>query len=163
MSKVKAALAVALVTSFLCLACQDEHSTRNEYPTMDDLTVLTVEGTPVQFIREKPEMPANRIYMDADGKGVLTLQDNCLRLNEDGPVIIWPHGFTPHSNNGIIEVHNAGGQTVTKVGELLEIGGGILQRDAGGCSGPIWFDTRVETEKAAPKTPSWPSPDEPSG
>ena len=82
----KLALLASLV-AILCVACQER------YPTMDDLDVLTVEGTPIQFFREKPGL--NGVYRDARGQGVLTLQDDCLRLKENGPVIIWPVGFTP--------------------------------------------------------------------
>ena len=36
---------------------------------MDDLSVLTVEATSIQFFREKPG--TNRVYKDALGQGVL--------------------------------------------------------------------------------------------
>ena len=129
MGKLKLALLASLV-AVLCVACQEK------FPTMDDLSVLTVEGTSIQFFREKPGL--NSEYLDALGQGVLTLQDNCLRLREDGPVIVWPAGFTPHNNNGVVEVHNALGQVVARVGEPIEIPGGVVEKDTGDCSGPTW-------------------------
>lgn len=155
MNNARVAVLLGSLAAFLCVACQEK------YPTMDDLSVLTVEGTSVQFFREKPGTILNRVYMQALGQGVLTIQNNCLRLDEDGPVIIWPPGFIPNSNDGVIEVHDAMGQVVARVGEPLEIVGGYLQRDTGSCSGPTWADTRILTEKATQKTPSWPSPDDP--
>ena len=131
MVNAKLALLASLV-AILCVACQER------YPTMDDLDVLTVEGTSMQFLREKPSTGSNRVYMNALGQGVLTLQDNCLRLRPHGPVIIWPVGFTPHNNNGVVEVRNALGQVVAKVGEPIEIPGGQIKKDTGGCSGPTW-------------------------
>ena len=86
MGKAKLALLAPLV-AFLCVACQEK------YPTMDDLSVLTVEATFIKFFREK--LGLNGVYMDALGQGVLTLQENCLRLGEDGPVIIWPPDLPP--------------------------------------------------------------------
>lgn len=154
MSNTRVAVALALALVFLSLACQ------GKYPTTENLEFLTVEGSSIQFIREKPEIPVNRVYRAALGIGILTLQDNCFRLDEDGPVIIWPPGFTPHINDGVIEVHDAKGELMARVGYPLEIGGGILKRDAGNCSGPTWVDTR-RAEKPTPKTPSWPSPDDP--
>ena len=137
MSKAKVAVLLALFAAFLCVACQEK------YPTMDDLSVLTVEGTSIQFFREKPGTILNRVYMDAEGQGVLTLQDNCLRLREDGPVIIWPPGLTPHINDGVIEVQNAKGQPVARVGDPITVWGGQLQKDTGDCQGPTWVDTRI--------------------
>ena len=95
MSKTKVAVLLALFAAFLCVWCQEK------YPTTDDLSILTVEGTSIQFFREKPGTILNRVYMDALGQGVLTLQDNCLRLKEDGPVIVWPPDLHPMSTMGL--------------------------------------------------------------
>ena len=74
MYKAPAVVALGFVAGILFVACQER------YPTMDDLSVLTVEATSIQFFREKPGL--DRVYRDALGQGVLTLQDNCLRLNQ---------------------------------------------------------------------------------
>ena len=90
---------------------------------MEDLEVLTVEGSSVRFYREKPITNPDRGYRQALGGGVLTLQDGCLRLREDGPVIIWPPGFTPRASGEVIEVLNAEGQVVARTGAQVSFGG----------------------------------------
>ncbi len=138
MSKAGAVMARTLMVCFLCAACQNQSST----PTVDYFSVMNVDGTSIQFIREPPVTKANREYLDGDSRGVLTLQDNCLRLGEDGPVIIWPPDFTPHIKGGVIEVQNAKGQVVARVGDPITVWGGQLQKDADDCPGPTWVDTR---------------------
>ena len=123
---------LASIVALLSVACQER------FPAMDDLNVLTVEGTSIQFFQEKPGTSPNRVYMDALGQGVLTVQDECLRLGEDGPVIVWPVGFTPQMSNGVIEVRNALKRVVARVGEPIEIPGGQIKKDTGDCSGPTW-------------------------
>ncbi len=137
MSRVWAVGLLALFATLVCTACQER------YPAMDDLEVLTVEGTSIQFYREKPGTTLNRVYMDALGKAVLTLQDNCLRLGEDGPVIIWPPGFTPHVNDGVIEIHDAVRQVVARTGAPIMVAGGQIKKDTGDCPGPTWATTRM--------------------
>ena len=110
----------------------------------DNLSTLGVEGTSIQFLREASAGKPNRGFMDGDNRGVLTLQDNCLRLGQDGPVVVWPPDFTPHINDGIVEVHDADGQVVARVGDLLELGGGGRPDiDTDDCSGPTFVDTRI--------------------
>lgn len=166
MSKTSLTVILVLAVSILWVACQEKYS------TLDDVSVLTVSGIPIQFIeltvegasiqfiREKPPIPEGRVYRDGEAQGILTLQDNCFRLDQDGPVIIWPSRFIPHINDGVVEVHDAKGELMARVGDHLEIAGGALKRDTGNCSGPTWVDTR-RAEKPTLKTPSWPSPDDP--
>ena len=111
---------------------------------MEDLEVLTVEGSSVRFYREKPITIPDRVYWQAAGRGVLTLQDGCLRLGEDdGAVIIWPPGFTPRASGAVIEVLNAEGQVVARTGAEVSFGGGGINRDTGDCRGPTWVDTKM--------------------
>ena len=110
---------------------------------MEDLEVLTVEGSSVRFYREKPITIPDRGYRQALGRGVLTLQDGCLRLREDGPVIIWPPGFTPRTSGEVIEVLNAEGQVVARTGAQVSFGGGQIDKDTGDCRGPTWVDTKM--------------------
>ena len=134
------ALAVVLLSAVLFLALD-----RQAMYTSDDVDVLTVDGASFKFIREKPVINPNRGYMQALGTGVLTLQNDCFHLGEDGSVIIWPPRFTPHVNDGVVEVHNAKGQVVARVGDLLEIGGGGgPDIDTDDCSGPTFVDTHFE-------------------
>ena len=148
----KTALPPALLVAFLFVACMEVT------PAADDpsalgvkgirIEVITPEGTSIRFIREKPRAMENMSYRQADAYGVLTLKDGCLRLEqgqwEGDPVIIWPPNFTPRMNDGVLEIRNAMGQVVAKLGEPLSVGGAPEQMDAAGCSGPIWVDTQID-------------------
>ena len=126
-----------LLISCAGIACQ------GSFPAASDLEVLTAGEAPLYFYREKPVLDPNRSYMEALGEDVLTLQDACLRLGEDGPVILWPPGFTPRADGVAIEVLDAGGRVVARTGTLLVIGGGHTGKDLGECQGPIWSDTVI--------------------
>lgn len=133
----KAIVLPLILISLVCVGCQER------FPAMEDLEVLTVEGSSVRFYREKPITIPDRVYRQALGQGVLTLQDGCLRLKEDGPVIIWPPGFTPRARGEVIEVLNAEGQVVARTGAQVSFGGGGIDKDTGDCRGPTWVDTKM--------------------
>ncbi len=124
-------LSLLLITCTL-IACQER------FPAADDVEVLTVEEPYLQFHRDKTT--ANRMYMDALGEGMLTLQDGCLRLGEeeDGPVILWPRGYAPRAVGADIEVLDDKGRVVARTGTMLSIGGGAIGKDLDRCHGPIW-------------------------
>ena len=130
----KAKVLLILLISCACIACQ------GRFPTTDDLEVLTVGESSLQFYREKPVSNPDGFYMDALGEGVLTLQDGCLRLgeDEDSSVILWPRGFAPRADGADIEVLDAEGRVVARTGTRLAIGGGAISKDLGKCRGPIW-------------------------
>ena len=71
------------------------------------------------------------------------MQDGCLRLKEDGAVIIWPPGFTPCVSGEVIEVLNAEGQVVARTGDQVSFGGGGIDKDTGDCRGPTFIDTKM--------------------
>ncbi len=133
----KAKVLLILLISCACMACQER------FPATDDLEVLTVGESSLQFYRERPVFNPDRFYRDALGEGVLTLQDGCLRLGEDGSVIIWPPGFAPRADSAAIEVLDAEGRVVARTGTLLTIGGGVRSKDIGNCHGPLWIDTEI--------------------
>lgn len=139
MNGIKTLAPLALMLYLLTVGCQSQSTT----PTVRAFVEVLVEGTSIRFLREHPVTRPDRDYMDGDNRGVLTLQDNCLRLGEDGPVVIWPDDFTPYVNDGVVEVHNADGQVVARVGDPVTLWGGQVQRDAGDCPGPVWTDTRI--------------------
>ena len=161
MCRTVAALPLSLLIASLSAVCQDQ------IPTVDDpsalgvkgisIEVITPDGTSIQFIREKPRAPEDKAYYQADAHGVLTLVDGCLRLGEDGPVIIWPPNFTPQINGRVLEVRNIRGRVVAKLGEPLSVGGALKQRDAGNCSGPIWIDTQVDEPAGVSTLPVTPA------
>ena len=118
-----------LLLLLFCIACET-------YPTDKDVTVLTVEGTSVRFLQQKD---SNEIVMFGFEDGILTLQDNCLRLGENGPVIIWSLEYTAHVSDGVVEVHrNVPGAWAVKVGEPIRLPGARIDKDIGGCAGPMW-------------------------
>ena len=60
-------------------------------------------------------------------RGQLVLDGDCLRLEHQGrlsPLIVWPPGFSPYLENGMLEVRNGGGKAVARVGDFLTISGG---------------------------------------
>ena len=50
-----------ILISLVCIACQER------FPAMEDLEVLTVEGSSVRFYREKPITIPDRGYRQALG------------------------------------------------------------------------------------------------
>ena len=150
MRKTKTIALLPLMLCFLFAGCQNQSTTPT--PTTDEFTkVIVVEGTAIQFIREASAGKPTRVYREALRRGVLTLQDNCIRVGEDGPVVVWPHDFTPHINDGVLEVHDADGQVVARVGDHISLaGGGTSRIAADGCPGPVWIDTRIAETAVAP-------------
>lgn len=139
MSKTQTLTLLTLMLCVLSVGCQNQPST----PTGSGVTKILIEGTSIQFFQE-PALPGTApFYLEAELRGVLTLQDNCLRVGEDGPVVIWPRIFTPHINDGVVEIHDALGQVVARVGSLIELGGGggssaAGRIDPGDCPGGVW-------------------------
>lgn len=70
---------------------------------------------------------------------VLAIENNCILLvspNDEKYVPEWPAGFTPHLENGLLEVRNGGGRTIARVGEHLRIRGFIAQDNRGDLYAP---------------------------
>ena len=76
--------------------------------------------------------------MVAEGVGELVLDGNCLRLargDGHGYTILWPAGFTPHVDQGMVQVRNGAGRTIAKVGDRIAGGGGYSSSGYGDCPG----------------------------
>ena len=58
----------------------------------------------------------------------------CLRL-KDGPTIIWPAGFEPHVDRGVVQVRNGAGRVIARVGDEIAMGGGYSSTDYDSCAG----------------------------
>ena len=87
--------------------------------------------------------------MTAAGVGELILDGQCLRLKDSSPreywpTIIWPAGFTPHVNEGVVEIRNGAGRVMARVGDQIA-GGGFFDRSSGDCPGPIWQANDMKT------------------
>ena len=84
----------------------------------------------------------------AKAEGELVLEGNCLRVGgADGYIIVWPPGFTPHVDDGIVEVRNGGGKAIARGGDYLVLGGGEAGTARAGksvpCAGTYWDDTYI--------------------
>ena len=104
----------------------------------NEATELRLSDPAVLFLRQKTEISANRGFMDAAGIGELVLDGQCLRLN-DGAMILWPAGFTPHAEDGVVHVRNGAGRTIVKVGDEIAGGGGYFNSRYGECPGEIFM------------------------
>ncbi len=104
-----------------------------------------------------PHFPVQRdpgfIYMEARAEGRLILYEGCLRLRPTfgrGHMIIWPYGYKLRLEGKTIQVLNADGQAVARVGDRIVLGGGeassmefienyIGQPLPPDCTGPYWM------------------------
>ena len=117
-----------------------------------EATELRLSDPDVVFFRERTVVARYQTLMAAAGVGELILDGQCLRLKgssprERWPTIIWPAGFTPHVNEGVVEIRNGAGRVVAQVGDQIAGGGGFFDRSSGDCSGPVW---RANTMKTLP-------------
>ncbi len=113
-------------------------------------TELRLSDPNVVFLRERTVIARHQTLMNAAGVGELILDGQCLRLKdsfprEHWPTIIWPAGFTPHVNEGVVEIRNGAGRVVAQVGNQIAGGGGYFERTSGDCSGPVWQANKMKT------------------
>ena len=78
----------------------------------------------------------------------MILDGDCLRVDDDERhMIIWPPLFTPHMEDGVIEVRDGESRKVARVGDRLELTGfsSKLMRPhyADRCPGPYWLVGRI--------------------
>ena len=108
-------------------------------------TAISIPGSTLFFPRSRTRIEA--VLHLAEAEGELVLDGNCLRIGgEDGHTIVWPPGFTPHIEDGVIEVRNGGGKTIARVGDYLVLGGREAGEARGNdksipCTGTFWDDT----------------------
>ena len=81
----------------------------------NEVTELRLSNPDVLFLRQETVMAAERTFLTAAGYGELVLDGPCLRLNGRSP-IVWPPGFTPHAEDGVVQVRNGAGQTIFRMG-----------------------------------------------
>ncbi len=96
--------------------------------------------------------------MQALAVGRLVVDDvGCLRLKDDraggrGDLIVWPPGYSMTVEDGEIQIVRGDGQTVARVGDRVEMGGGQITPTSGSreayeeklkisekCMGPLWI------------------------
>ena len=113
----------------------------------DEPTVISVPGSTLRFQRRK-SVPGQKETTLVASTAELVLDGDCLRHgygNEDrpGPSISWPAGFTPHIEDGEVEIRNGAGRTIVRVGDMLQLVGHVESDVANlhseRCPGGIWF------------------------
>ncbi len=137
-------LMIGVIISTLMSGCVEETQ-------QNDKLVNTSTSTP--FFPQQKEKPT--IYMDAELVGELVLKDGCLRV--DNYLLVWPHGFSVSTENGVVKIIDNNGQPIMSVGDKVKLGGGggempderIAQYSAelpsARCSGPYWIVGEVLT------------------
>ena len=108
----------------------------------NEATELRLSDPDVLLLREKTVMgfPSLRA---AAGIGELVLDGQCLRLG-GSTTIIWPAGFTPHFNRGVVHVRNGAGRVIATVGDEIAAGGGYRSLDSGACSGEVFIANGIK-------------------
>ena len=101
-------------------------------------TELRLSDPDLIFPRQTTTIASRRQLLTAAGIGELVLDGNCLLLgggDGHGYTIIWPAGFTPHVEQGVVQVRNGAGRTIAKVGDRIASGGGFSSSGYGDCPG----------------------------
>ena len=99
---------------------------------------IALSDPDVLFPRQTTTIASVRELLTAAGFGELALNGHCLGL-KDGDTIIWPAGFTPHVDQGVVQIRNGAGRTIAKVGDRIAGGGGFSSSELRGLSrGHVW-------------------------
>lgn len=109
----------------------------------NESTELWLTEPDVFFPRERTVIATFRDQMLAGGGGELVLDGQCLRLNGT-TTVIWPAGFTPHVEGGVVQVRNGAGVVIAQVGDKLSMGGGYFNRDDWECPGEVFAVHSIE-------------------
>ena len=106
---------------------------------------LRLSDPDVFFPRQRTVIATGRSQMLAEGGGELVLDGQCLRLKGGSTTVIWPAGFTPHVDQGVVQVRNGAGRIIAQVGDKLSMGGGYFSRDdAEECPGEVFSVHSIE-------------------
>ena len=101
-------------------------------------TELRLSDPDLIFPRQTTTIASTRELLTAAGIGELVLDGNCLLLgggDGHGDSIIWPAGFMPHVDQGVVQVRNGAGRIIAKVGDRIAGGGGFSSSGYGDCPG----------------------------
>ena len=101
-------------------------------------TELRLSDPEVLLPRQTTTIASVRELLTAAGFGELALNGHCLGL-KDGDTIIWPAGFTPHVDQGVVQIRNGAGRTIAKVGDRIAGGGGFSSSSYEGCPGGTFW------------------------
>ena len=121
----------------------------------NEATELRLSDPDVLFLRQETVVSLRRVFLAAAGVGELVLDDQCLRF-KGGATILWPAGFTPHVEDGVVVVRNGAGRTIARVGDEIAGGGGGFKSEHEECPGGVF---RIHEIKVLPDVqvyfPQW--------
>ena len=109
----------------------------------NEATELRLSDPDVLFLRGKTVMGFPSLKQ-ALGMGEVVLDGQCLRLGDSSTTIIWPAGFTPYSDRGVVHVRNGSGRVIATVGDEIAAGGGYRSLDSGACPGEVFFPNQIK-------------------
>ena len=115
----------------------------------DEVTELRLSDPEVLLLRQETIMSAERVFLTAAGVGELVLDGPCLRIKGkyNMNTVVWPAGFTPHVEDGVVQVRNGAGQTIARVGDEIAGGGGYFDSKHKDCPGEAF---RIHSIKVLP-------------
>ena len=94
--------------------------------TPDEPAEIKLPGSTIFFPRQKTPTKLIEVQL-VHYPGDLVLDGDCLRWRPDWfpekprRILVWPSGFTPHIEDGVVVVRNGGGRTVARVGETVSM------------------------------------------
>ena len=122
----------------------------------DEPTVVSIPGSTLWFPRQK-SVKGPLVQRTALNGGELILDGDCLRVGRpdvisrnQNPnlVVVWPAGFTPHIEEGVVHIRNGAGRIIARVGDKIYMGGGETWfkpkgTDSERCPGKYWIAHNV--------------------
>ena len=113
----------------------------------DEPTVVSIPGSTLFFPRQKSIRTAGWVLMDAENGGELVLDGDCLRVGtpqNPNRTVVWPAGFTPYIEDGVVHIRDGAGRTIARVGDEIYMGGGRTAvnpqgTDSERCPGKYWI------------------------
>ena len=94
--------------------------------TPDEPTEITPPGSTLFFPRQKTPSALIELPL-VHSPGTLVLDGDCIKWRSDWfpekprRILVWPAGFTPHIEDGVVVVRNGGGRTVARAGESVSM------------------------------------------
>jgi hypothetical protein len=121
-------------------------------------TSFACKENSVNILSSVPYFPVQKAGMDrmeAILEGKLELDNGCLRIKyfNDNYLLIWPYGFSLHTEGEEIQVIDENGQVFASVGDKIRVGGGEMKGENASeliekyyietplpedCQGPYW-------------------------
>ena len=128
------------------------------FDSKNEVTKLRLQSPEVLLFRQETVMAAERVFLTAAGFGELVLDVPCLRIKGRYNIntVVWPPGFEPHVQDGVVQVRNGAGQTVVRVGDEIAGGGGYFKSRHKECPGEVFHIHSIKVLPDAPVYfPQW--------